>query len=113
MSARRAQLSADQPRVYDEAVIALIDRRFVLANGFPVSDRDADEALLRIVSTALRLRLAALRGKGLSGWHAPGGVSSERLVSDLKGAAARGDMLDVIVIAAKLHIRAHLHGPEA
>ena len=108
-----ARASALQPAViYEEAIASVVDRMFLNARGEPVSDRDADEVVERLVKTALHLQLATRRRNGLGGWHVGQGRSA-KMLAELQDHIAGGRMLDAIRCAAQLHARAHLYGPDA
>lgn len=107
-----ARLDTLQPPQYDEASLAIVERRLIDARGEPVSDRAADEALLRYVGTALRLQLSARRAKGLTGWHAKKGLNA-RLQAELRNCVENGLMVEAMRCAAVIHLRAQLYGPEA
>lgn len=105
-------LVTSPPAEYDEALMAVLERRLLDCRGMPVRDRAADETLQRVASTSLRLQLASRRAKGLSGWHIGLGKSA-RFQEELQNAIANGHMPEALRLVAVLYVRKQLYGPEA
>lgn len=77
-----------------------------------VQDEDADELLVRIAGDAMLAKLAKKRADGRMGWWTTNADSSE-LREMLERHVAKGDMVDVLNIAAMLLVRDKLYGETA
>jgi hypothetical protein len=96
----------------DEALARLIEGRVLNARGEPREDREADEALVSAAATMLRNMQALRRRMGLAPWHAGCGQNA-RLQAELARRAKSGEMIEVMRLAAVIHLRSHLYGPDA
>jgi hypothetical protein len=96
----------------DEALARLLEGRVLDARGEPREHRTADEALVSVVSTQLRNLQAFRRRMGLVGWHV-GKRKNARLRAELQRRLNAGEMGEVLRLAAVIHLRSHLYGPEA
>lgn len=77
-----------------------------------VSSADADNLLVHEITRDMNEKLAKKRKDGYSGWHTSD-CSNSDLVIMLKAHIDKGDMIDVINIAAMIHCRTKLYGPNA
>ncbi len=68
------------------------------------SDREADDLLLECIHHLMSSRLTEQRESGFGGWHTEK-CSNEDLEARLKKNLGEGDMLDVINLAAMIHLR--------
>lgn len=68
------------------------------------SDGSIDGLLLECIHRLMSARLAEQREIGFGGWHTPK-CSNEDLMARLKKNLGEGDMLDVINLAAMIHLR--------
>lgn len=98
--------------VMNETMAKIVDRAFLDAKGQPLPDYLADEALVRIIETAIRLQIMTRRRLGLGGWHV-GKNRSGKMRAELLEHVAGGRFLEAIRCAAQLQARAHLYGPDA
>jgi hypothetical protein len=96
----------------DEALARLIDGRVLDSRGEPREDRAADEALVSAVATQLRNMQAFRRRLKLAAWHVGRGKNA-KLKADLLRRLHNGEMVEVLRLAAVIHLRTHLYGPEA
>jgi hypothetical protein len=77
-----------------------------------VQDEDADELLVKLAGEAMLAKLARKRADGRMGWWTTNTTSGE-LRSMLVEHIGKGDMVDVLNIAAMLLVRQKLYGESA
>jgi len=70
-----------------------------------VAEQLADARLVEHTAQSMRSRLDQARDSGKGGWWNPADRSLEELRAMLKDCFDQGDMLDVVNIAAMIHIR--------
>lgn len=73
----------------------------------------SDARLVSCTSTAMAERLTAAREQGKSGWWNSEECSITTLKSRLKACLEGGDMIDVVNLAAMIHIREVMDGISA
>lgn len=72
----------------------------------------ADALLLVAAQNAMEDKLDQKRIDGRGGWHGPT-CSNEALIAMLEDHLIKGDMVDVMNIAAMIYVRSILYGDEA
>jgi hypothetical protein len=77
-----------------------------------VQDEDADDLLVRLAGEAMLAKLAKKRADGRMGWWTPR-ADNAQLKAMLAGHVAKGDMVDVLNIAAMILVREKLYGDAA
>lgn len=84
----------------------------MLAHSFAfLGDEEADELLANAVRELMLFQLSIKRQKGRGGWHT-GSCTNAKLKSMLIDHVAKGDMVDVINLAAMIHLRLMIYGDE-
>lgn len=74
-----------------------------------VSNSSADRLLVRIINREMAAKLTHKRAQGRGGWWLPNPDIGEALQAQLLEHMDKGDMLDVINLAAMIHIRGRLY----
>lgn len=77
-----------------------------------VQDEDADELLARLAAEAMLEKLAKKRADGRMGWWTTN-ASNADLEASLRRHVDKGDMADVLNIAAMIMVRRKLYGSAA
>ncbi len=75
-------------------------------------DEEADALLVEIASLEMQAKLEKKRDEGRGGWHTPE-ANNAALLKMLKAHVSKGDMVDVMNLAAMIHIRRALYGDRA
>lgn len=77
-----------------------------LAKEFPGrADAEADERLCRYAAHVMKEKLDASRVKGRGGWWDENQCSTDHLRASLRQHVAKGDMVDVMNLAAMVYAR--------
>ena len=77
-----------------------------------VQDEDADELLVRLAGEAMLAKLAKKRADGRMGWWTTN-ADNRHLKAMLEAHVAKGDMVDVLNLAAMILVREKLYGEAA
>ena len=77
------------------------------------SNSQADTSMVDYVSELMRNKLAKKRNEGRGGWYRLHVVKNEKLLEMLKNHVDKGDMVDVLNIAAMIYTRTELYGDKA
>lgn len=77
-----------------------------------VQDEDADEILARLAAEAMLEKLACKRADGRMGWWTTS-TSNSALLDSLRRHVEKGDMADVLNLAAMIMVREKLYGDAA
>lgn len=75
-----------------------------------VTNEQADLAMVESISEAMRNKLCKKRNEGFGGWHKPSVITDQALSDMLAVCVQKGDMVDVINVAAMIHVRSELFG---
>ena len=74
-----------------------------------VDNQDADNILVVIAQRAMRAKLRQKRGEGRGGWWRKRVLTDSQLCSLLADHVKKGDMVDVMNIAAMIYLRQQLY----
>lgn len=80
--------------------------RFISA----LADENADALLVDLAGKAMAAKLAKKRLDGRGGWHQPSHEIDAALRDSLREHVAKGDMVDVMNLAAMIHVRGEIYG---
>jgi|CXWL01.1.fsa_nt_gi hypothetical protein len=75
-----------------------------------LADEKADAMLVDLAGKAMTEKLAKKRLDGRGGWHQPKPEIDADLRASLREHVDKGDMVDVINLAAMLHVRSEIYG---
>lgn len=75
-------------------------------------DQNADKLLVEFAAHEMRERLNSQSESGFHGWHGPN-CTNEDLIERLKKNLEKGDLIDVLNLAAMALARQHLYGDSA
>jgi hypothetical protein len=78
-----------------------------------VTGERADAMLVELAGAAMAAKLAKKREDGRGGWHLPDPAMDANLRKALREHLDKGDMVDVLNLAAMIHVRGELHGQAA
>jgi hypothetical protein len=96
----------------NEGLARTLEARVLDSRGLPLPARMADEALVSATSSLLRSMLQGRRTLGLTGWHEKSGRNA-KLRAELLEHVTNGNMIEAIRVAAIIHAREHVYGPDA
>ena len=74
--------------------------------------KEADALLIEFASHEMSNRLCTQREHGFHGWHGPN-CTNQDLIERLKKNLEKGDLIDVLNLAAMALAREHLYGESA
>lgn len=77
------------------------------------TNEQADLAMVESVAQAMRNKLSKKRNDGRGGWYKLHEVNNKKLIEMLKKHVDKGDMVDVLNLAAMIHVRIELYGDKA
>lgn len=79
-----------------------------------LDNKGADEALVAVASRAMTQKLEQKRSEGRGNWHTKThGCTNDKLLVMLREHVKKGDMVDVLNLAAMIHVRSELYGKRA
>lgn len=73
------------------------------------AEKYADGILISVTAQAMKIKLDKKREEGRGGWYRSDICSNEELLKSLKAHIDKGDMIDVINLAAMIHIRNQIY----